>query len=217
MVTLEQRDEGETVVCYDRAGGWQRWAYGDGAFYKDAMHMGDGPRSTPTIHDNHIFSIGAAGDLVCLDAEGKKQWSANVLRDAKAKNIKWGLSGSPLIVDDLVVANAGIDDEAPANSSLIAYQKDTGTIRWRTGNRKAGYSSPQLATLAGKPQILLFDGAGLVGYDPSTGAELWQYPWVTMYEMNSIQPVVFQGDRVLISSEKPNGCCAASCQGAGLL
>src|SRR5205085_8194443 len=117
----------------------------------------------------HIFSLGASGNLVCLDAEGKKRWTTNILEDAKAKNIKWGLSGSPLIVDDLVVANAGIDEDAPASSALIAYEQASGTIRWRTGNRKAGYSSPQLATLAGKPQILLFDGAGLAGYEPKTG------------------------------------------------
>jgi outer membrane protein assembly factor BamB len=205
-VTLEQRDGGEAVVCYDRASGQQRWAYGYGVYYKDPLLMGDGPRSTPTIHEGHIFTVGASGDLVCLDAQGKKQWSTNILTDAKAKNVKWGLSGSPLVVDDLVVAHAGIDDDAPANSALIAYERATGTIRWRTGNRKAGYSSPQLATLAGKSQIILFDGAGLISYDSKTGAELWQYPWITMYEMNSIQPVVLGDDRVFISSELPNGC-----------
>jgi outer membrane protein assembly factor BamB len=206
VVTIEQRDTGECVVCYDRATGRQRWAYAYGVFYKDAMLMGDGPRSTPTIHAGHVYSLGALGDLVCLDANGKKVWSANVLTDAKAKNTKWGLSGSPLIVDDLVIANAGIDEEAPANSALIAYEMANGAIRWRAGNQKAGYSSPQLATLASVPQILLFDGGGLAGYDPKTGAELWQYPWVTQYEMNSIQPVVLGDDRVFISSEQQNGC-----------
>jgi outer membrane protein assembly factor BamB len=209
-VTLEQRDAREAVVCYDRATGRQRWVYPYGVYYKDPLHMGDGPRSTPTIHNDHIFSIGASGDLVCLDAKGKKQWSANVLHDAKAKNIKWGLSGSPLVVDDLVVAHAGIDEDAPANFALIAYEQATGKIRWRAGNRKAGYSSPQLATLAGRPQILLFDGGGLASYDPKTGAELWQFPWVTMYEMNSIQPVVLGNDRVFISSELQNGCVMLS-------
>jgi len=205
-VTLEQRDTQEAVVCYDRATGRQRWAYAYGPFYKDRTHMGDGPRSTPTIHENRIYSVGALGDLVCVDADGKKQWSANILADAKARNTKWGLACSPLIVDDLVVVNAGIDPEAPADSAVIAYEQATGAIRWRTGNRMAGYSSPQLATLAGTRQIILFDGAALAGYDPKTGKELWQYPWPTIYEMNSIQPVVLSGDRVFISSEQTIGC-----------
>ena len=168
--------------------------------------MGDGSRSTPTIYDGRIFSLGATGELVCLTAEGKKVWATNVLNDAKAKNIKWGLSGSPLIVDDLVIVHAGIDEAAPIDSALIAYEQTTGKIRWRSGKRKAGYSSPQLATFAGKLQILLFDGEALAGHDPKTGHELWQSPWKTMYEMNSIQPVVLGGDRVLISSELEQGC-----------
>lgn len=117
-----------------------------------------------------------------------------------------GLTGSPLIVDDLVIAHAGIDEDAPIESALIAYDKTKGTIRWRTGNRPAGYSSPQLASLAGVPQVLLFDGAGLVAYEPRTGKELWKFPWVTDYAMNSIQPVILGKDRVFISSEQKNGC-----------
>jgi outer membrane protein assembly factor BamB len=204
-VTLEQRDGEETIVCYDRATGRQRWLHPYGAFYKDAMKMGDGPRSTPTIHSNYIFSIGATGELVCLNVNGKKQWGKNILSVAKAKNIKWGLTGSPLIVDDLVVAHAGIDPDAPADSSLIAFEQTTGEIRWQKGHRKAGYSSPQLAVLDNTPQILLFDGEGLVSYDKA-GNELWQHRWVTYEEMNSIQPVIVGSDRVFISSELSNGC-----------
>src|SRR5207253_1056245 len=105
-------------------------------------------RSTPTIHDGRIFTIGATGILTCLDPEGKKKWSADLFDIAKATNIKWGLTGSPLIVDNLVVAHAGIGDpKAKVDSALIAFEQATGKIRWKTGNRKAGYSSPQLAKL----------------------------------------------------------------------
>jgi outer membrane protein assembly factor BamB len=204
-VTNEQRTEGEVVVCYDRATGRQHWVYPFGTLYKDKMHMGDGPRSTPIIHNQHIFSLGATGQLACLDAQGKKQWSVDVLYDASAKNIGWGLTGSPLIVDDLVIVQAGIDPDAPAGKALAAYEQATGKIRWQTGNRKAGYSSPQLAVLLGVPQILVFDGEGLVSYDKA-GKELWKHSWVTPFEMNSIQPVVLGNDRVFISSEQDKGC-----------
>jgi outer membrane protein assembly factor BamB len=202
-VTLQQRKGQEVVVCYDRATGRERWNYPYDAFHEDIM--GNGPRSTPAIHERRIFTIGATGEMVCLNAEGEKQWSANILELAKAKNIKWGLTGSPLIVDDLVIAHAGIDPQAPAGSALIAFEQATGEIRWQTGNRKAGYSSPQLAVLDNTPQILLFDGEGLISYDKA-GNELWQHPWLTDWDMNSIQPVVLGNDRVFISSEMSNGC-----------
>lgn len=207
VVTLEQRAEGESVVCYDRNTGKQRWASASrDVFYRDKSWMGDGPRSTPTIHDYRIYTIGATGELACHDFDGKRIWRTNILEDGKAKNVKWGMTGSPLIIDDLVIANPGIDEDAPAHSALIAYGKTDGKIRWQSGNRPAGYSSPQLVTLGGVPQILLFDGAALAGYQPKTGTELWNFPWITDFSMNSIQPVVFGLDRVFISSEQKNGC-----------
>jgi outer membrane protein assembly factor BamB len=202
-VTIEQRGDKETIVCYDRASGRQVWDYSYDVFYKDVM--GSGPRSTPTIHDKHIYTTGATGELVCLNAQGKKQWSINILEDNQAKNVKWGLTGSPLIVEDLVVVNAGIDPDKPAGAALASYEQKTGKKRWAVGNRKAGYSSPQLATLAGKQQILLFDGEALAGYDPKNGQELWQTPWATKWETNSIQPVIVGDDRIFISSESDNG------------
>lgn len=204
-VTLQQRGEQEVVVCYDRATGRERWAYAYDANYKDIM--GDGPRSTPTIHDGRIFTCGATGELLCLGVDGKKQWQINILEDSRAKNIKWGLTGSPLIVDDLVIAHAGHDPNVRADASLVAFEQKTGKKRWATGDRPAGYSSPHLATLAGVPQILLFDGAGLVAYDPKSGRELWNTPWITKFEMNMIQPVIIGSDQVFVSSEaSPNGC-----------
>jgi outer membrane protein assembly factor BamB len=203
-VTIEQRTDKETVVCYDRATGRQRWSYPYDALYQHVM--GDGPRATPTIHKNRIYTLGATGELVCLSVEGKKYWSVNILDDNKAKNVIWGLSGSPLIVDDLVVVNPGIDAENPAGASLVAYEQKTGKKRWAAGNHRAGYSSPQLATLAGKLQIVLFDGEGVAGYDPAVGKELWQFPWITRSDMDSIQPAIVGGNCVFISSEPENGC-----------
>lgn len=203
-VTHEQRGGKEVVACYDRDTGAPRWSYAYDAYRMDLM--GEGPRATPAIHNQRIFALGATGEFVCLNVKGERQWSINILADSKAVNIKWGLTGSPLIFDDLVVVHAGIDPKAPAGAAVVAFEQATGKKRWSTGNRVAGYSSPQLATIGGVRQILLFDGEGLVAYDPKTGKELWGRPWITDYEMNSIQPVVFSDNRVFISSELKNGC-----------
>ncbi|MSQ94620.1 MAG: hypothetical protein EXR98_08690 [Gemmataceae bacterium] len=203
-VTLEQRGKQEAVVCFDRATGRQSWVYAYGAFAKDVM--GDGPRSTPAIHNGRIFTTGATGQLVCLDVEGKKLWDINILEDSQAKNIQWKMTGSPLIVGDLVIAHAGIDPDKPAGAALVAFEQATGKKRWAVGSRPAGYSSPQLAVFGDQAQILLFDGKGLVSYDPATQKELWSYPWETKYDMNNIQPVIVGGDKVFISSETDNGC-----------
>jgi outer membrane protein assembly factor BamB len=205
VVTMEQRGAEECIVCYDRGTGRQRWVHSNGSYYKDKTKMGDGPRATPTIHDGLIFTIGAAGEVVCLNAKGEPQWSRNVLKEGQAKNVKWGISRSPLIVNDMVIAHAGVDKDNLVDSALIAYDYKTGEKVWATGNRAAAYASPQLVTLGKTPQILLFDAAGLVSYDLK-GKELWQHEWRTKEDMNMSQPVVFGDDRVFITSELDNGC-----------
>jgi outer membrane protein assembly factor BamB len=197
-VTLEQRDDREAVVCYHVPTGQQVWAYSYPARFSELMG-GPGPRSTPTIRDGEVYALGATGKLVCLEARtGKEKWTADILEDNA--NLKWGMSGSPLVFDDIVVVNPGVQT-AQAAGTLAAYDRKTGKRLWSSGRASAGYSSPMLATLAGKRQILLLDGEGLSGYDPATrGKELWRHPWPVQENINVSQPLVLGEDRVLISS-----------------
>jgi outer membrane protein assembly factor BamB len=206
-ITAEQRRDEEAIVCYDRATGRQRWVYSYPEHFRDIT--GDGPRATPTIHKGRVYNFGATGELVCLDgATGDKLWQRNAVKDSKAKVVTWGMTSSPLIVEDLglVIVNPGIDPGNNAGKALAAYHLKDGTIAWAKGEHAAGYSSPQLVKLAGRPQVLNFDAAGLVGIDPSSGNELWRYRWKTYQDMNIIQPVVLGGDRVFVASEGSNGC-----------
>lgn len=206
-VTIEQRRANEAVVCYDRATGRERWAYEYPARFRNLT--GDGPRATPTIHDGRIYSLGATGELVCLDgATGKKVWQRNILADNAARPVTWGMTSSPLVVArlGLVIVNPGIDPGNNAGKALAAYRLKDGEAAWAGGQHAAGYSSPQLVTLAGRSQVLLFDAGGLAGFDPRSGEELWRHAWKTSLGMNIIQPLVLDGNHVFVSSEASNGC-----------
>jgi outer membrane protein assembly factor BamB len=215
-VTLEQRREDEAVVCYDRKTGDELWEYKyEDRFRRSEPMGGDGPRATPTIDGGDVFSVGANGHFVCLDGKnGKKRWSVNILEDNGAKNIEWAMSGSPLVVGNLVIVNPGIDPTDNVSKALVAYDRSTGKSVWQSGEYAAGYSSPQLATVAGVEQVLLFDTGGLAGFEPKSGKELWRHPWTTYMGMNIIQPVVIGGDRVFIGSE-PTGCALLHVQRSG--
>ena len=207
LVTIEQRQDEEAVVCYDRETGKELWAYKYEAKFEQTPPMGGiGPRATPTICDGEIYSLGAKGHLVCLDAAGAKKWAVNIVEDNGAEVVQWGMTSSPLIVGDLVVVNAGIDPKNNQKKAVVAYHRKDGTKAWAAGEHPAGYSSPMLATLDGVEQIVLFDGVGVAGIDKADGRELWRYAWNTFNAMNIIQPVILPGDRVFISSQVENGC-----------
>ena len=203
-VTIEQRRDREAVVCYDAATGKERWLYDYPAHFSESLG-GDGPRATPTIADGAVWVLGATGQLVCVDlGTGKRRWEVNIL--AENDNLPWGMSGSPLVYDQLVVVNAGTQRSTAAGRAVVAYDRTTGRQVWSVGNTKAGYSSPMLANLAGRRQVLLLDGEILAGYDPQTGSELWRFPWPTYQDINVAQPIVLDGDRIFISSGYDKGC-----------
>ena len=200
LVSLEQRHDREAVVCYRRDTGKEVWVHSYPADFKE-VQGGDGPRSTPTVVGDRIFTLGATGVLSRIDGRGKLVWSVNVLEDLNAPNLAWGMSGSPLVTDDLVVVNAGVGSHEKAIGGVVAYDLETGKRRWTSSDpRKAGYSSPQLTTLGGVKQIVIFDGHGFAGLDPKTGKQFWREPWPTNQGINVAQPTLVGEDRLLITS-----------------
>lgn len=204
-ITIEQVGDQEAVICYDINTGREVWEHRYPALFTEAAG-GDGPRATPAIHKELVYSLGATGELVCLDAKtGQRKWGTNILTDNR--NLTWGMSGSPLVVDDLVIVNPGAQAPQAAGKAIRAYHRLTGEVVWETGSTNAGYCSPMLAELGGVTQVLIFDGKGLGGYLPKTGQELWRYEWITQSDqgINVAQPVLLGQDRVLIASGYSRG------------
>lgn len=195
-VTIEQRGEEEMVVAYDLMTGSERWMRGYPGHFKESLG-GNGPRATPTIADNEVFALGADGTLVALDlAEGTEKWKTNILKDASAPNITWGMCGAPLVTSDKVIVNPG----GSQAHGVVAYDRKTGKPVWHAGNSKAAYASPIIATIAGQEMVLILDAAGVAGHHTGTGEELWRFPFPTFNGINVAQPLVLPGDQVFISA-----------------
>src|SRR6187402_72516 len=110
--TIEQRKNEEVVAAYDVQTGRELWANSwRERFNSKLMGLwggGEGPRSTPTWHDGLVYALGARGELRCLDAvTGKLVWRTNILSDAGATNLTWGMAGSPLVAGDAVIVQPG--------------------------------------------------------------------------------------------------------------
>ena len=87
------------------------------------------------------------GELSCLDLiSGKKLWGFNILEKHEAKLPDWGVAGAPLVHDDLVILSPG----GRKGSSLVAYDKFTGSVVWAAGSDRAHWSSPVIHEIEGE-------------------------------------------------------------------
>ena len=189
-ITQEQEDDWEKVVCYELHTGDVQWSHKDNARYH-APPAGLGPRATPTISGNRVYTVGSTGILNCLDFEtGEQLWTTNIFEEHEAEAPPWGVSISPLVFGELVVVSAG---------GAVAYHRETGEIAWVGYRNKSGYSSPLLTTLAGVEQIVIFNQGLVTAHEPLSGGLLWKQPWPPSVECVS-QPVPLPDDKLLVSS-----------------
>jgi len=206
-VTQEQRGEAEMVTCYALASGELVWAHGDPRRFATTVG-GNGPRATPTIAGDKVYSVGALGVLTCLElTTGKLIWQKDLAAEHKAEKPRWGYSSSPLVIagptaesesqtsGELVVVSPGGSD----GQSLVAYHAASGVFAWAGGSARPGYSSPQLVTLAGAEMILIFNDGTVAGHDPADGRVLWEVPWPGGKACVA-NPRCLPGDRVLVSA-----------------
>ncbi|HEX8283444.1 MAG TPA: PQQ-binding-like beta-propeller repeat protein [Pyrinomonadaceae bacterium] len=208
--TIEQRRGQEVVAAYNVETGRELWTHGWDALYTDST--GDGPRSTPTWHEGRLYALGALGELRCLDARsGRLIWSKNILKDAGASNIPWGMAASPLVVDDKVIVIPGGSN----GKSVVAYNARTGAPVWGALNDAASYTSPMLVTLAGRRQILAVTARNVAGLAPEDGKVLWVFPWANSIGVNVAQPIVAGANRFFVSSGYGKGAALVEVADAG--
>ncbi|BBM83914.1 PQQ-binding-like beta-propeller repeat protein [Candidatus Uabimicrobium amorphum] len=161
---------------------------------------GDGPRSTPTFHENKIYTIGSRGELWCLNAEdGTSIWHVNLLKKFTTSIPHHGFAGSPIIYKNKVLYNVG----GPKNA-FVAFDKNSGEVIWQSANDKAAYSTPLIAKIHNMDHAVFFSASGAVGVNPDNGNVLWRYPWTTSYNVHAASPIVHK-NKVFISSGYSSG------------
>ena len=194
LYTQEQRGNEEIVSCYRVSTGEPVWRHADPVRFYES-NGGAGPRSTPTIDKDRVYSMGATGILNALDARtGKKVWSHNTSAETSLEVPFWGISSSPLVVDDVVIVSVG--------GTLAGYDAATGKQRWVGAIHGGSYSSPHLVTIDGVTQVIILSSPGAVSVNPADGKLLWDYKW----EGGAIiQPAVTEDGDLLINAMSAMG------------
>ncbi|HEY6216179.1 MAG TPA: PQQ-binding-like beta-propeller repeat protein [Pyrinomonadaceae bacterium] len=194
LYTQEQRGEEEDVACYDLNTGKPVWKHSDAARFYES-NGGPGPRATPTLNNGRVYAQGATGIVNVLDATtGAVVWTRNSVSDTGAKVPGWGIAGSPLVVNDLVIV--------AASGTLVAYDVANGNPRWLGPTGGVGYSSPQLVTIAGVQQVVLLNSNGAISVSLADGKLLWEHKWEGV---PIVQPGVAPNGDLLVSVSESSG------------
>lgn len=182
----------ERLHCLDAATGDALWTNEMEVEYYVSYPAG--PRATPTVDGDHVFTLGAEGDLVCRrTADGEPVWHVNFLEEFGIKTPIWGHSSSPLVVGDLVYVMVGGEGTA-----IVAFNKQTGEEAWRAlSSKEPGYSSPVAVDLRGEKRLMAFHPAGIAALDLQTGSQVWAKRMDSNYGM-SIAPPRVQGEQMFV-------------------
>jgi outer membrane protein assembly factor BamB len=205
--TLVQRGDNEVAIALDARTGKELWKTRCGpAFHNEYGH---GPRSTPAVDGTRLYVQSVNGPLLCLDVEtGKIVWQRDLLQEFGAENIDWGMSASPLIEDNLVLAIPG-----GRGAGVAAIAKDTGKLVWKTGDDRAAYASPVALNVGGQRQVIFFTASGLLTVRSDTGKELWRVAWTTEDDCNICTPLVV-GEQLFVSCAVNVGCALFQLKGS---
>jgi outer membrane protein assembly factor BamB len=203
VFVTETRDKTEEVVrALDRRTGKELWqVYWKGAVTVPAYARVNGEwiRSTPAYDGEAVYVGGMRDVLVCLEAkDGRERWRVDFPAQFKTAVPILGLVSSPLVDGEAVYI--------VASAALVKLDKRSGKILWRSVEDKdksdayaSAVSSPVMATLAGKRQVLVQNRKTLAGVLPDTGEVLWRREVPSFRGTNIITPTLY-GDHSVITS-----------------
>jgi outer membrane protein assembly factor BamB len=186
--------EVERVLCFDADSGKPLWSHSYPVAY-GKLDYGNGPRSTPTVHDGRVYTFGALAHLHCLDAvTGKVLWQVDGVADLKARIPTWGHSCSPLIDGERLLVQMGAPD-----GCLMAFEYKSGKEVWRGLGDPPGYASPTILRTDTFRRLVYWTPDNIVGLDPEDGKVCWKVPFPITYGV-SISDIVWDGRTILASN-----------------
>jgi outer membrane protein assembly factor BamB len=184
----------ERVLCLDDATGKIIWEHAYDCTYD--VQYPSGPRTTPVVAEGKVYTLGTMGDLLCLNvADGKVEWSRNLMKEYQAPAQIWGFSAHPLLDGDKLICLVGGE-----GSLVVAFHKDTGKELWKSLSAShAGYCPPMIFEAGGKRQLIIWHPQAIVSLDPESGKEYWSQKFEVKADLTIPTPRK-DGDRLFISS-----------------
>jgi outer membrane protein assembly factor BamB len=211
LLFVHRLGDEEIVECLHSETGARHWQCKYPTAFEDRYGYNNGPRASPVVDGERVFTVGAEGRLYCLDLQsGKVVWKRDLRSEYRVPQDFFGTASTPLVEGRFLIVNVG----APGGPTVAALDKETGREVWRAGTEWGpSYASPVPAVVHGKRRVFVFAGGesspptgGLMSIDPLTGRVDFSLPWRSrvVESVNASCPVVFD-NKVFISASYRTG------------
>jgi outer membrane protein assembly factor BamB len=172
VTTVQNEPLAHRVHCFAKADGKPLWTteVPPGPWILKDLRGGYGA-PTPCADPQRVYVVFGSAVVAALDWQGKIVWR----KDLEKYAFDVALGASPVPHADTVILNC---DQTGKTSSIIAFDKGTGEIRWEAKRPDTGFahSTPVIAPIGGRPQMLVAASKALQGLDPASGQILWWCP-----------------------------------------
>ena len=193
LYVFTRQDDDEVAMCLNAADGQEIWHLKYPAIAVTGPPSAHpGPRSSPTVVDGKVITLGVGCVLSCIDAAtGNLLWQNN---DYATTESPFYTSMSPIVVDGMCIAQLGKKE----TGVIIAFALSTGKDKWKWGPGDCpGFASPVLMTVDGAKQIVTLTEQRIVGVATADGKLLWEIPFVAKGRAFNAPTPIIDGQTVI--------------------
>jgi outer membrane protein assembly factor BamB len=177
----------QRVLCYDARTGRPLWDVVANQSEPFGIHDKNSHASaTPASDGERVYAafLAKVGDVkgvwvTALDLAGNRVWQRVI---GKFENVE-GYGPSVVLAGRTLFIAA---DSFADGGFLAAVDAADGNTRWKVRRSgKISYTTPIVARLGGREQVVLHGALTAAGYDPATGEKLWEVPGIPHYCANT--------------------------------
>jgi len=203
LYTMDREGDQEVAMALNAKTGKMIWEhkYDSPPHAKHVKEFNSGPRGTPLLVGNRLYTIGCTGKLHCLNAKtGKVRWSHDLWEEFEdATFLNHGYSSSAFPYGDTVIVLVG-----GKGHGMVAYNQKNGEFVWKNQDFENSYSTPKRINVDGQDQLLCFMATELAAIDPNNGDLFWSIPQENRWRQNISMPI-WGKDHILFLSSNGDG------------
>jgi outer membrane protein assembly factor BamB len=184
MIYLSGMEDKTGYIYAVSAFGGLKWK----APYGEEFHESyPGARSTPVIAGDLLYIYSGHGVLTCMDANnGEVKWRKDVFKDFDGKNIRWGVTETPVVDGDKIYITPG-----GRKNNVVALNRFNGNLVWSSLGKGeiSAYCTPLLVELPSRKLLVTMTSDHIIGLDAKDGKMLWSHPQTNRWQVHANTPI----------------------------